>query len=184
MKKVSMFFFVIFGTLVFSGCSYNAPCYKTDSCNVQALKCDCGKGHAINVACFTACASASGDEWCRLSIPVKTPTNVPYYEYIHNALVMDLSQAGLYSDCAARTLRANLDQMDLNTTVSGGTWKIKMTFNDGKHCPFTICDEYCFSVKCDSDSVCATAADALTQAVQKFLLKVYRSPEFKRAICN
>lgn len=175
MHKISYLFLMLCGASWLVGCSYTGQNYQSSFENVSALKCDEKKAHAINVAEFTASKEANSLVLCRLAGPIDTPTKVPYAQFLHDAFIADLKQAKLYNANAATTLHANLDAINLSTMLGNGNWQIQMTFNDGKHPAYTVSDRYEFSVNYIGDIACSEAAAALTPAMQKFLLKAYRS---------
>lgn len=184
MQKISCFLLAVvgMGMVIISGCSFTGQGYQSSYESVSALKAVQGKTHPINIANFTASSSARGTIMCRLAGPVQTANDSPYYQFLHDAMVADLKKANLYQENAETTLHANLDDIALSTMLGDGHWQIKMTFNDGKHSSYTITDRYNFSVNYIGDIACGEAATALTPAIQQFLLKVYRSKEFKKTL--
>lgn len=111
-------------TLAFAlmtGCSTTAPAYPPSVNNLQALK--AAKGTAVNVGAFTADGAAANNESIGLRAVQMTSPKGNYSNYLHDALLQDLTDAGLFDAKSGTTVTAVLLKNDISaagvSTASG-----------------------------------------------------------------
>jgi hypothetical protein len=139
------------------------------------------RGVKIAVSDFTAADSTKGSVTCRGGMPIAAPNGKSYSDFIHDALVKELKSAKLYSPDSPVKLRGNLDSISFSS-MTGASWDMQMTFNDGHGPAYTITSTYPFASSIIGITACERGADALMPAVQGLFAKLYRNAHFQKTL--
>jgi hypothetical protein len=178
--KLSLGFVVLaLSSCLLFGCTYAGQNYRPSFENVEELA-KCKSCHKINVAPFTAARHGASTVMCRAVGPVGTPGGIPFAQYIHEAFVKELKRGNLYAEDAPVVLRGHLNEINFSSV--SGNWTIDMTFDDGKHSPFRVAIQHKFTTHFVGDVACVNAANALSNAVEQFLSKLYQDSEFQQVL--
>lgn len=174
-----------------SGCAYRLDRFQPSFKNIETLRNLSVAPRPINLAPFTSTALWSHNMVCRKHKDVALPWRWDFEEYLREAMQRELDMANLYDPAAATALSANVDKVDFETDVQvrsvisgmkGGRWIIQMTFQSNTGRRFTVSDSFGFKTHYKEtwtdDETCHTLAKAFLPAVQQFLNKVYRDPNF------
>lgn len=123
-----------FAFALMTGCSTTAPVYPASVNNLQALK--AAKGTTVNVGPFTADGAAANNASIGLRAVQMTSPKGSYSNYLHDALVQDLTDAGLYDAKSGTQVTAVLLKNDISAAgVSTASGMIEARFTvsrDGK----------------------------------------------------
>jgi len=157
--------------------TYAANGYAPSYQNLDVLKELRNKIAPLKPITFTSIPGQANFLLCRASFPVYAPNKTSFPSFVEGALNMELAQAGLITEDAARGIQGRLDDIDFSSFGSG-KWTLRATFSvEGKE-PVTIKHEFAFSVSAGAVAGCTDVTNALTPAVEGLLLALYSDPRF------
>jgi len=169
--------------LLASACAHVAPQYTTSAANADAIKqATSGATSKIALGEFTADKGISKSIMCRGEGPVSPPGDIPFEQFIRNALLQELKTAQVLDDSSGSKLSAVLNHIDFSSAMSGGHWEIKMTFSSPTTESFEVEVNYPFESSFIAYTACQQVADALPAATQQLVIKLVEHPSFKKAI--
>ncbi|MBS1156801.1 MAG: hypothetical protein H6R07_2725 [Proteobacteria bacterium] len=118
---------------------------------------------------------------CRGWFPLHANGNMPFDNYIVNAMKSEMEAAGFYSADSSKTIKLRLEKIDYENMINA-RWKLqlKIEFDDANQ--LLVDDEYAFSGHFIATNACERTATAFMPAVQSLLNKLYSSTEFISAL--
>ncbi len=176
MRFFCNFIVLLFGLFVISGCTASVNQYGVSVENVESLR-KMQSASKVNINAFTSEAIHESIN-CRGSITIKTPNEISFEEYIHNALISELKLAGLYDSSSSLAINGNFEKLDASSAVGNGKWMFVIQLSaDGKE-SFTVDSEYPFSASWLGDRACQQVPQAFSPAVQKLIKDIFNHPKF------
>ncbi len=171
----------VFALLALAGCeTFSFHQYSMSQRNIDAIKqtmAEAGKS-TLAIGEFNAAASGLSNVDCGINGQIRTPHQVPFVQYIRDALIDEVKKANAYSLDqieADKVITGYLDNIKLNS--SNGSWDFKLiiTFKSGKS--FTVMESYPFD-----GSSCEQSAAAFNPAVQDLIFNIINHPVFREEL--
>lgn len=134
----------------------------------------------VAVEPFTAARPGRSRLACRAAGPVTTPDGESFEEFIRQALIDQLQQAGLYSPNARTKLQGRLNEINFGSFE--GIWFLDLTITDAKGRSLTAHEDYRYDASVIGAEACRQTAQALMPAVQNLIRKVVSHPTFLKMV--
>jgi hypothetical protein len=119
---------------------------------------------------------------CAPMATIETPTGEPFSSYVRDALVSELSVAGVYSESAPVTLTGVVQNVE-PLASSQGEWRIVLDVMSSNGISVQIDARHAFT-RARGDSLCALAAEELMPAVQELVAKLVNDQRFKALVAG
>ena len=176
MKLVYRALPILLGSLLLTGCAYNASPYGASVGNVESIR---SVGiQPVAVGRFEASKPGVASITCRAAGPV---TVSPSFEaYIEKAFIDELKLAGVYDPNSKMILSGKLEEIDFSSGITDGKWMFTVTVGNARDERFTTQSTFGFSGSFVADKACHEVAQAFGPAVQKLIADVVRDPKFKQ----
>jgi hypothetical protein len=170
----------LLAVLLLGACAHTSQRYSSSAENVVSLQ-EIRKSsdRTIQLAPFTAAQPGLKEIMCRAAGPIQAPDQKAYEVFLRDAMMAELSLAGLVSEKSATVLDGYLEHIDFSSAIGAGTWTIRMRFTREGGIPFTVEHVHPFSTNFIADIACEQVAQALGPATQDFLKKVFAEPAFR-----
>lgn len=176
-KNLAVLSLVALTTL--SSCAYHVNQYSPSASNVKIMtEQELGK---FNLSEFTSSKPGLKSIMCRAAGPIEAPNGETYEQYVHNALISELTLANLLDENAMINLQGKLEAINFNSNIGGGKWMISLSFTNG-HEMMRIDSEYPFESYFVADKACQKVAQSFEPAVQKAISEVVGNPQFKKLL--
>ncbi len=181
--------FSLLAVMILAGCAYKTGPAVPATGNVQLLR----SYSAAKPAALSSPAGQSTKQfYCTEKYAISLRGESSAADYIRWSLQSELEAAGLYEQDSPRKISISGVSANLETDVPvrsiissmrGGRWTIKASLAQDGQKSFEFGDYYYFRIRTregwkDKDT-CRAAAQAFGPAVQSFLNKLYRSPQFQ-----
>jgi len=118
---------------------------------------------------------------CRGWFPLYANGQLPFDNYIANAMKSEMEAAGVYSADSNNSIKLKLEKIDYENMISA-RWKLQIKVEINDTTQFSVDDEYAFSGHFVATPACERTAAAFMPAVQSLLNKLYSNPEFSSAL--
>lgn len=186
--KLTRYLRLVSTTLAFAwltGCTTTAPAYQMSVSNLQALKYASGTG--VNVGQFSAEGAAANNDSITLRAMKMTSANGSYSKYLHEAVLQDLTEAGLIDVKSGIQITAVLVKNDISaagiSTASGAVEARFTVTNRG----LTVFDKtkrgaLAWDSHFMGDIAIARARDNYPNLVTALLHDLYSDPDFIKSI--
>ena len=177
MQKARLFLIFIMILLVETGCTkYIVPDYGLSMSHITQLKSLDAK-NKIAIEPFTANSSRI-DLNCRGTAPIEFANGITPEQYIHTALINELTLADLYLDSSDKKLSGNIEYINLST-FGDGKWDMGMTFTTTDSDSFSVSSQWLVPFIYNGEQQCERAKQDLSKAVDNFINILINNPNFK-----
>lgn len=179
-KSVSLIASVAVAGIIFSGCSVKtASEYSISADNVVALrKFETAK---IAVGAFGAQDPENNSVNCR-GLPITTPEEEPFQEYIRNAFIQELKMANIYDKNSPIVLTGHLKKIDTYTMLGDAYWEIEANIASSNGKSFDVYIKRKYPYAFSGDIACDNAANAFQSSVRKLINDVVTHKDFSALI--
>ncbi|WP_313406298.1 hypothetical protein [Stutzerimonas kunmingensis] len=176
--RIVLSLFLVSAIALSTGCAITADRYQPTAVNQQVLK---NLDVKMNVGNFKA-KKTDYKVMCRLANNVDLPDRKSFEKYIEDALVEELTMAGMYSKNADVTINGYLNDTDVSSGFTDAHWTFDITVSShNRVLEVEHKREYSASfvggIACGNDM-----PKSLMPTVQELINKIIRHPDFESMV--
>lgn len=176
MKKYISPFILLSIILLSTGCAITTDRYQATAVNQQTLK---NLDVKMNVGKFKA-KKTDHKVMCRLANNVALPDRKSFEGYIEDALIEELTMAGMYSKDSDVVINGYLNDTDVSSGVTDAHWTFDLTISNKNNEEINIVHKRDYSASFLGGVACGNdMPKSFMPTVQELIRKIVDHPKFE-----